>query len=245
MHPSDLWDFDDPSGSEQRFRDAADAAAGPERGIWLTQVARALGLQERYDEGHAVLDRLAPEQSPEAAVRLVLERGRLHRSAGDADRARPLFEEAATTALREGLEELHVDALHMVALVVPEAERLDATYAALVVAKAAEDPRARRWVASLQNNVGMVHADAGAWGEALAAFEDALDARRATGTPGEIRIARWMVAWALRNLGSTEQALEIQRQLQAELIEAGEEDPYVDEEIAILTGVRDAGTPGP
>jgi hypothetical protein len=44
MHPSDLWDFDDPAGSEQRFREAAAAAEGGQRGIWMTQVARALGL---------------------------------------------------------------------------------------------------------------------------------------------------------------------------------------------------------
>ena len=31
MHPSDLWDFDDPAGSEQRFRDAAAAADGEQR----------------------------------------------------------------------------------------------------------------------------------------------------------------------------------------------------------------------
>ena len=78
MHPSDLWDFDDPAASEQRFRDAADAAEEPQRGIWLTQVARALGLQERYDEGHAVLDDLAVSNA-EVATRVSLERGRLLR----------------------------------------------------------------------------------------------------------------------------------------------------------------------
>lgn len=235
MHPSDLWDFDDPAGSEHRFREAAAAASGSRRAVWLTQVARSLGLQERYDEGHAVLDGLAPDEAAEVAVRLLLERGRLRRSAGDPTAARPLFEEAATLAGREGLEELHVDALHMVALVVPSDE------VALATARAAADPRARAWQASLLNNIGMTHADAGDWGAALAAFEDALEARQATGSPADVRVAWWMVAWALRNLGDTERALEIQRRLKAELTASGEEDPYVDEEITILTG----GTPGP
>ena len=57
--PSELWDFDDPAGSEQRFRSAAETAEGADRLVLLTQVARALGLQERYDEGHAILDDLA------------------------------------------------------------------------------------------------------------------------------------------------------------------------------------------
>ena len=42
---------------------------------------------------------------------------------------------------------------------------------------------------------------AGAWQEALAA-------RRRIGDPGTVRIARWMVAWALRNLGRDDQALD-------------------------------------
>ncbi|MDZ5621339.1 tetratricopeptide repeat protein [Nocardioides sp. HM23] len=242
MHPSELWDFDDPGGSEQRFRDSASAAEGEQRGIWLTQVARALGLQERYDDAHAVIDDLSPDGSPEVAVRLLLEQGRLYRSSGDPDHARPFFEEAAATAERAGLEELHVDALHMVALVVPPEEQLAANHAALAHATAAEDPRAQRWAASLLNNIGMRHADIGDWGAALAAFEDAVEARQATGKPSELRIAWWMVAWALRNLGSTDSALEIQRRLKAELESVGEEDPYVDEEIEILTS---GDTPDP
>src|SRR3954467_2095370 len=113
--PNALWDFDDPAGSEQRFRAAADIAEGADRLVLLTQVARALGLQERYDEGHAVLDDLAVG-SPEVATSAELERGRLLRSAGEPDAARPHFEAAASTAREAGLEALHVDALHMFAL---------------------------------------------------------------------------------------------------------------------------------
>ena len=57
--PMKLWDFNDPAGSERRFREAAAATAGDDRAAYLTQVARALGLQEKYDEGHQVLDGLA------------------------------------------------------------------------------------------------------------------------------------------------------------------------------------------
>ena len=44
----------------------------------------------------------------------------------------------------------------------------------------------------------------------------------------------WMVAWALRHLGRTEEALAVQRGLRAELDAAGLDDPYVDEELALL-----------
>ena len=56
-----LWDWDDPAGSEARFREAAEAAKpnGREQRILLTQVARAAGLQDRFDEAFAILDALA------------------------------------------------------------------------------------------------------------------------------------------------------------------------------------------
>lgn len=235
IDPAPLWDFDDPAGSEARFRGATDTAEGTDRLVLLTQVARALGLQERYDDGHAVLDDLAVTD-PEVATRVSLERGRLHRSAGAPDEAVPHFESAAASASAAGLEALHVDALHMLALVAPADEALDRTHAALAVAKASESPAARDWDASLLNNIGMVHADAEDWGSALAAFKEALEARERIGDDARTRVARWMVGWALRNLGHREAALEVQTALRAELESVGEHDPYVDEEIALLQG---------
>jgi tetratricopeptide (TPR) repeat protein len=233
--PSELWDFDDPAGSEQRFRAAVETAEGVDRLVLLTQVARALGLQERYDEGHAVLNDLAVG-SPEVATRSELERGRLLRSAGEPDEARPHFEAAAGTASEAGLEALHVDALHMVALVAPAEDQQRLTEEALVVARGSADESARNWDASLLNNLGMTHADAEEWPAALAAFEEALVARQRIGDEGRTRVARWMVGWALRNLGRTDEALVVQTRLKAELEAAGKQDPYVDEELALLDG---------
>jgi len=230
-----LWDFDDPAGSEARFRAAADTAEGTDRLVLLTQVARALGLQERYDEGHRALDDLSVDDA-EVSTRVSLERGRLLRSAGLPEEARPHFEAAAQTAREAGLEALHVDALHMVALVAPTEDQQRLTEEALAVARTATDPAARDWDASLLNNLGMTHADAGDWPAALAAFEEALAARERIGDAGRTRVARWMVGWALRNLGRTDEALAVQTALKAELEAAGEEDPYVDEELALLHG---------
>lgn len=230
----DLWDFDDPAASEHRFRERAAASDPPGATHALTQVARALGLQERYAEGFAVLDDLDPVDE-EGRVRVALERGRLLRSSGDADAALPCFESAAATARAAGLEELEVDALHMVALVVPAGRRLAAHERALARARAAGDPAARDWDASLLNNIAMTHADAGDHAAALLAFQDALAARERIGDPARTRVARWMVAWSLRHLGRTDEALALQLGLRAELDAAGEDDPYVDEELALLT----------
>jgi tetratricopeptide (TPR) repeat protein len=233
IDPTPLWNFDDPEGSEQRFRAEAENADPDDRLVLMTQVARALGLQEKYDEGNAVLDDLSPTED-EVAVRIALERGRLFRSEDDPDQARPLFEAAALSASEAGLDALHVDALHMLALVAEPAEQVALGARALAVARASSDQQARDWDASLLNNIGMAQADAGDFEAALGTFEEALAARERIGDPSRTRVARWMVAWALRNLGRNEEALQIQLALKAELDADGLTDPHVDEELALL-----------
>jgi hypothetical protein len=80
----------------------------------------------------------------------------------------------------------------------------------------------------------MTHADAGAFDAALPVFEEALAARERIGDPAEIRVARWMIAWSLRNLGRRDEARAMQQSLKAELDEIGDTDQYVDDELALL-----------
>jgi tetratricopeptide (TPR) repeat protein len=239
----EIWDFSDACGSEIRFRTAAERSTEPERTAYLTQVARALGLQEHYDAGHTLLDSLAADQA-EAQTRIALERGRLLRSAGDLTGALPHFVAAAECAGSAGLEDLHLDALHMLALLEESpAGQIAANLAALDAARAATDPVVRTWDAPLLNNLGCALVDAGRPEEALDTFEEALAARRVRGGEREIQIARWMVAWALRLNGRNSEALSAQRRLKADLVAAGIDDPYVDEEIAalesLISGVND------
>jgi tetratricopeptide (TPR) repeat protein len=233
IDPRPLWDFDDPAASGERFLDVAEHADEPDKTAWLTQYARSLGLQERYDDAHRVLDRLASDD-PQAATYLDLERGRVLNSSGRPEQARPLFESAARTAGAAGLDALHVDALHMLAIVAPPEEQHDLNLRALEVARASTDQAARDWDASLLNNIGMTYADAGDFEQALATFEEALAARERIGDAGRTRVARWMVAWSLRNLGRRDQALRMQQALKQELDAIGDSDQYVDEELALL-----------
>ena len=230
-----LWDFNDPSGSERRFRKAAATASGDDRAAHLTQVARALGLQEKYDDGHQVLDGLTGVGG-DVSIHVALERGRLLRSAGRPLEARPYFAEAERLAEKGGRDDLRIDAMHMTALVADAGDQLAVNLAALDLARASDDARARDWDASLLNNIGMTYADSGDHAKALEAFEDALAARERIGDVETIRVARWMVAWSLRNLGHHKQALAMQHTLKDELDTDGESDPYVDEEIALLEG---------
>ncbi|KYH45803.1 hypothetical protein AZH51_08930 [Branchiibius sp. NY16-3462-2] len=228
----DLWDFNDPQESERRFRAAASDAAQPE--LALTQVARAVGLQRRFDEAADLLAHL-DRSDPEVDVRVALENGRIARDTDRIEAAHQYFETAAGKAEHAGLHEPLIDALHMLALVSDQPERDEIHHRALAAARSASDPAARRWEASLLNNIGMDHADAGDFAAALPQFEAALAARRALDPdPERLMVARWMVAWALRNLGRKDEALDIQRQLKAELTERDQHDPYVDEELALL-----------
>ena len=229
---TELWNFDDPAGSEQRLRAAQVEAPETEAAVLQTQVARALGLQGRYAEALAVLDGIECTD-PEVTVRSLLERGRVYRSRGDVAAAAPLFE-AAVAAADQGLEGLAIDAMHMVALTLKGDVQIAYTRGILDRARASRDPSARRWLASLLNNLGTAYSDQGEWQLALQTFEEALAERR-TGSDLEATFAaRWMVAWALRHLGRTAEARDAQLALQADLVAAGREDPYVHEELALL-----------
>ncbi|MCG2801608.1 MAG: hypothetical protein L6311_05855 [Cellulomonas sp.] len=187
----DLWDFSDPTASEARLRAASDAERDPSTRAELdTQVARALGLQGRFADGHAVLDAIVSD-APVVQVRIDLERGRLHRSAsdpGDSRTAADYFRAAAAGATSAGLGFLQVDALHMLALTEPDrAEHWTAE--AVAALDTIDDARTQRWRVSLHNNAGWAHLDAGRPTEALASFEASRQVAERWGTAQQ-------VAWA-------------------------------------------------
>ncbi|KRB36360.1 hypothetical protein [Microbacterium sp. Root180] len=194
-----LWEFDDRVASESRLRAAVEAETdAATRAELETQVARALGLQERFVEADAVLS-TTPVVSPAVAVRVALERGRLRNSAGDPDAARPLFQLAADVAASSHLTFLQVDALHMLAIADPE-HAPEWTARAIEVLDPTTDPRTRRWLVSLHNNAGWSHLDAGRPHDALVEFEKAQDAAARWGTPQQVVWAEEAVAEALAAL---------------------------------------------
>jgi tetratricopeptide (TPR) repeat protein len=179
----ELWAFDDPAGSEQRFaiEEASASHSESERSELVTQRARALGLQRRFDEGHALLDSLDSPADAVVRTRLAVEKGRLLNSAGRAAEAVPEFETAASTAGSANLLFLQIDALHMLAIA-DKTRSSEWARQAIDIALAAPDDRTRRWLVSLHNNVGWSHFDAGRLDEALAAFRQALEWAERVGT---------------------------------------------------------------
>nr|WP_292874992.1 hypothetical protein [Microbacterium sp.] len=189
----ELWDFEDAAASEARLRAAADAASGADADELQTQVARALGLQGRFAAADAVLDALDPAASPAVQTRVVLERGRLRNSAGDADAAVPLFERAAEAAASAGLLFLEVDALHMLAIA--DRARADAwTDRALAALGTTDDARTLRWRVGLYNNRGWARFDEGRWDDALVAFRASRDAAVRWGTSQQVEWADEAIA---------------------------------------------------
>jgi tetratricopeptide (TPR) repeat protein len=226
---SELWDFDQPAVSEERFRAALATADGEDALVLRTQLARALALQRRFDESAAELDRVSPDTRL-VRTYLGLERGRLLNSSGHREEAKPHFLAALEEAESAKLDHLAADAAHMMAIVEPGEAQIPWAQRALAIAEASDDPRARRWIGSVTHNLGWTMHDLGWYEEALAYLERALAFREQQGDPELIRIGRWTVARGLRSLGRYDEALAIQQ----ELASTGPEDGYVSEELGEL-----------
>jgi tetratricopeptide (TPR) repeat protein len=235
-----LWNYDDPAATEQKFRDLLPEAEQSDDGCYhlqlMTQLARTLGLQRKFEEAHQVLDSIEPQfpdAEPVVKVRYLLERGRVLNSSGKPDMALPLFTQAWETARSAG-EDFHaVDAAHMIAIVEPDpTQQLEWNHRALALAVQTSDERAKKWPASLYNNIGWTYHDSGDYAQALEHFEQALEWRRRQGNTSQILIAEWCIARALRSLGRLDEALAKQQDLLRQHEQAGIRDGYVLEELA-------------
>lgn len=164
MELDQLWNFDDPAESERKFR-----ALPPDAEV-QTQIARAQGLQDKFDEAHKTLDAVATN-SPRAEVRYLLERGRVFNSSGKPERARPLFLAALEKAQAGKLDFFAVDAAHMLGIIEPPDEALKWHTKAIALAEQSPDPKAQNWIGSLLNNLGWTYYDKGDYRKALEVFE--------------------------------------------------------------------------
>jgi tetratricopeptide (TPR) repeat protein len=233
-----LWDFDDPAGSEHRFAEhlaeARKVGAG-DVAETLTQIARAQGLQHRFDDADRTLDQAEDalgKADTRGRIRLLLERGRVANTAGREGRGADDFIHAWELARSAREDALAVDAAHMLGIVEAPDRAWEWNERAMALARTSPDPAARRWVASVANNMGWARHEACAFDEALELFTVALVERERQGDPTRTRVARWCVARCLRSLGRTEEALAGQQALAAELEAVGETDEFVSEEIA-------------
>lgn len=232
-----LWNYDQPAESEQRFRALLPRVTDQgHRAELKTQIARTFSLRLMFDQAHAALDEVERELTdamPVARVRYLLERGRAFNSAKLRDRARPLFLEAVDAANQAKLDGYVVDALHMLAIVEPEpAAQHEWNRRAMALAESSDDPPARRWLATLYNNIGWTYYDQKEYGAALDVFRKAIPLREQAGKVIPLRIAHYAVGKTLRAMGKLDEALAIQQRLHAEHQAEKNPDGFVCEEIA-------------
>jgi tetratricopeptide (TPR) repeat protein len=242
-----LWDFSRPDVSEQRFRAALQTATGDDALVLQTQIARTYGLRKDFAKAQDILGSIAasvPNAGAEARARYALELGRTYVSATHPPEAqtteskalaRAAYESALGVAKAEHLDDLAIDAIHMLAFVdTAPADQLKWGREAFAVVEASSQPAAKKWEPSVRNNIGYALHQLGRFDEALAQFKQAVVLRE-RGTDAEaIRIAHWMVAWTLRALGRMDEALEMQLRLERECDAATAPDPYVYEELELL-----------
>lgn len=248
------WDYDDPVLTEMKFLDilaSVEFKQAPGYHLQLrTQIARTLGLQQKFDEAHALLDQVESQltdETPIAKIRYLLERGRVLNSSGKKEASTAFFLEAWELGQEAKADFYAVDAAHMLGIVEYSENQLAWNEKAISMAENSFDPRARKWLGSLYNNVGWTYHDAGDYQTALAIFEKAFRFRVLHKQVREIQIAEWCIARTHRSLGNIDLALESQYKLEQEIRDSGgDEDGYVSEEIAeclLLQGKPDEAAP--
>lgn len=231
-----LWDYSNPDKTEEKFRETIleipeDDPAYLEL---LTQIARAQGLQRKFNKAHQTLDQVEKrlgEFGSRVKVRYLLERGRVYNSSGHSEEAGPFFAQALELAKQLSEDFYAVDAIHMLAIVASPEQSLALNLQAIQMAEASSQEKAQNWLGSLYNNTGWSYHDLGDYTSALEIFEKGEVWQRSKGRVDEIRIATWAVARTLRSLNRVQEALSKQMALKAEFESAGETDGYVFEEI--------------
>src|SRR5688500_2573416 len=135
-----LWDYSHPDQTETKFREILLGFPEDDPAFLelLTQIARAQGLQRKFDHAQQTLDqveRRLGEVPSRPKIRYLLERGRVFNSSGKPEQARPLFSEALGVAKQLSEDFYAVDALHMLAIVAPPEQSLSLNLQSIALAE--------------------------------------------------------------------------------------------------------------
>lgn len=237
-----LWDFSDPKLSELRFRERlADEEKENtplvERMETLTQVARAEGLQQKFDEAHKTLDTvqatLASLNSTYLDTRYYLERGRAFNSFGKKEEAKQEFLKAIESGKKGGHDYYTIDGIHMMAIADEPTKQLEWTELGIIMAEASSEDRAKLWLGTFYNNSGWTYFGMKEYQKSLDLFIKNEKFAESRNNVKDVQIAKWCQAKMYRFLNQLDTSLLIQRSLEKAIQDKSmEEDGYVYEEIA-------------
>ena len=183
----------------------------------LSQIALAQGMQQKFSEAHATLDKAQAaltQDSHIAEVRILLDRGKVFQQSEHLPNARDYFEQSYYLATKYGFDSYAIDAAHMIAVISEDnTDKIHWNELAIKLANKTDNPKARSWLGSLYNNLGQNLLDDRQYENALDAFTRTLKYREEEGLIVNIRVANWAIGCALRRLGRLDEALQIQLSL--------------------------------
>jgi tetratricopeptide (TPR) repeat protein len=232
-----LWDGVGPAEAEQRLRHAMTVHADDKdlTARLLLQIAKAQGQQAQFANASLTLDQvqgMLPTLSPALSVAYLIERGRLDQTEGDGQRAWRWYRGAALLAEQQHLDEQAIDALQMQASTLKGKAALSQYLKAQDLAERSDAPDAVDWQGTLYSNIGWLYYDLNDKQQALVYLRKAQAWHEQHGTEKSLLVARWSVARMRRLAGEPDKALPIQLDLERAWKRLGQDDGYVDEEIA-------------
>ncbi len=239
MDFSAFWKYQDPGATHRELDKLLEDTSVEQkltRAEILTQMARARGLQQRFEEGEKYLMRalklIGGNDKSRAYMRYLLEYGRLRLSAKDVNAARISFLTVWDKARQYNYPSLAVDAAHMMAIVEEPEKQLGWSEKAIEYIENSESNKVSGWLGPLYNNTGWSYHDLGQYDKAMELFKKSYDFRKARNDTMSILVAEWTIARGMRSLNQIEEAKKIQLKLENEFLEfTGKPYGYVYEEL--------------
>lgn len=172
-----VWDWNHPEKAELAFAKLADEAKSDQDKDFylqlLTQMARAQGLQEKFDQANATLNQVQlqlTENTLFAKIRYYLERGRVFNSSKQPEQATPLFKTAFDLAMPVS-DDLAIDAAHMMGIALSDPdEQVDWDLKALGIVSNSVDLTVKSWIVAIDYNMSWSLYDGKRFEESLEAF---------------------------------------------------------------------------
>ena len=241
-----MWDYAHPDSTEIKFAEILPLLTGSPETTYdaeyhvelLTQIARAQGMQGKFDEAGRTLetaDSILTANMKTGKIRYLLEKGRILNYSGKREVAKPIFLEAYDFGKENALDYYTLDAAHMLGIGGSPEKQLDWSLKAMEIAEVSSDQRCKGWLGALYNNIGWTYHDLKEYEKALGLFQKGYKWRKTQNNEQATRIAKWSVGRCLRSLEKYDEALNIQNGLLQEFEEKQiEQDGYVFEEMAEL-----------